>query len=445
MNAETPVAGDDTPAAIPPRGWLPTMAFGATLIIWIIAYVISMPAVALSPWVLIALTAIVLLGAGVIAGRSAGVALGGGAILGVTITAINLLILSSLGRGEQFSDVVSTALPWIGGFLIGAVLLCGTGAVLGSTMRSKHAQLRRDWTGRFALVVAANTLLLVTAGGVVTGYEAGMAVPDWLTTFGYPMMLYPLELMRESPDVYYEHFHRLWGLLVGLSTLTLAIYLWLRDPRGWVRITGVVILLLVIIQGVLGGTRVTEDNLTLGIIHGVFGQIVFALLVCMAAFTSTLWRHGPDRAAVDSGKSDIALSRSLLGVVILQIALGALYRHLDADPQTSEQTLFVTVNIHMAFGILIAVKLIFVGIRAGAKRRDMPPLSALGMALMILTPLQIVLGLIAYVLVQMVNREPGDPIPATEVIFTSAHQVTGALILAASALLLAWTTRLIRM
>ncbi|SVB49864.1 uncharacterized protein METZ01_LOCUS202718, partial [marine metagenome] len=36
------------------------------------------------------------------------------------------------------------------------------------------------------------TFVLISIGGIVTSTDSGMAVPDWPTTFGYNMFLYPL-------------------------------------------------------------------------------------------------------------------------------------------------------------------------------------------------------------------------------------------------------------
>ncbi len=425
-----------------PRGWLATLSFGCTLVIWVAAYVLSMPGIAASAWILLAVAGVVLFAGGIVAGRSATQSVGHGVLLGVTITAINLLILGSLGSGGDAGDVMRTALPWIGGFFACAVVLCTAGLLVGRAS-ARSGPGTTSWIGRFAAVVAITTLVLITAGGVVTGLEAGMAVPDWLTTFSYPMMLYPLELMKEDPGRYFEHFHRLWGLLVGLSTIVLVIHLFLFDRRSWVKWTGMVILLLVIIQGIFGGTRITENNLTLAIVHGVFGQIVFALLVCMAAFTSPHWVGTAPRTRIDKAKSDYALASALLVVVVLQIALGAVYRHLSSDREVSEKLTFALVNAHMGLGVLLALKLEFVGMRAWARRKDYQPLSRIGLVLVILTPLQILLGIVAYVMVEMAKREPDDPIAPIEVLLTGMHQVTGALILAASALLLVWTHRLL--
>ena len=46
---------------------------------------------------------------------------------------------------------------------------------------------------RFAWLTAGMTFLLLGLGGLVTSHEAGMAVPDWPTTYGYNMFLFPVQ------------------------------------------------------------------------------------------------------------------------------------------------------------------------------------------------------------------------------------------------------------
>ena len=75
---------------------------------------------------------------------------------------------------------------------------------------------------------------------MVTSKNVGLAVPDWPTTFGYNMFLYPLSRMTGA--VYYEHAHRLFGSLVGLTTLVLAAHLLRVERRAWVKRLAVVAL-----------------------------------------------------------------------------------------------------------------------------------------------------------------------------------------------------------
>jgi len=91
----------------------------------------------------------------------------------------------------------------------------------------------------------------------VTTYAAGMAVPDWPSTYGYNLFLYPAESWLEVWDVFLEHGHRLLGSVVGLATIVLAALLWRRDPRPIMWWLAGIALAGVCLQGVLGGLRVT--------------------------------------------------------------------------------------------------------------------------------------------------------------------------------------------
>ena len=51
------------------------------------------------------------------------------------------------------------------------------------------------WLHRYARLLAAATLVLVTAGGMVTSTQSGLSVPDWPTTYGYNMFTFPASKM----------------------------------------------------------------------------------------------------------------------------------------------------------------------------------------------------------------------------------------------------------
>ena len=98
---------------------------------------------------------------------------------------------------------------------------------------------------------------LIWVGGLVTTYDAGMAVPDWPGTYGYNMFLYPVETWMFGPfDLFVEHGHRLLGSLAGFVAIILLVVTIRKEPRGWVCWMSLGLLLLVIIQGLLGGMRV---------------------------------------------------------------------------------------------------------------------------------------------------------------------------------------------
>src|SRR6201984_2896120 len=141
----------------------------------------------------------------------------------------------------------------------------------------------------YVLVAAASVSLLICSGGLVTSHEAGMAVPDWPNSFGYNMFLFPIS--RWVGGVFFEHTHRLIASLVGLLTIGLCLAIWLIEDRRWVKWLASVAVLAVIIQGVLGGLRVTEHNAILGLFHGCLAQAFFCLVATVALVTSRFWRR----------------------------------------------------------------------------------------------------------------------------------------------------------
>src|SRR5207248_8839406 len=106
---------------------------------------------------------------------------------------------------------------------------------------------------RFTLLLASFTFLLIVAGALVTSNDAGLAVPDWPTSFGSFYKIPPM-----VGGVKYEHGHRMVAQFVGLLTIILAIWTQRRDPRSWMRKLAWFALVLVIIQGVLGGLTVND-------------------------------------------------------------------------------------------------------------------------------------------------------------------------------------------
>jgi heme A synthase len=101
-------------------------------------------------------------------------------------------------------------------------------------------------THRLGLATLAATGVLILLGGLVTNTGAALAVPDWPSTFGHNMFLFPWSQMIGG--VFYEHSHRLVGALVGLLTLVLAAALWREGGR--LRRLGLVAVAVVLVQGV---------------------------------------------------------------------------------------------------------------------------------------------------------------------------------------------------
>src|SRR5207237_2794410 len=135
---------------------------------------------------------------------------------------------------------------------------------------------------RLALATLAATCVLILLGGLVTSTGAALAVPDWPSTLGYNMLLFPWS--RMVGGILYEHSHRLMGALVGLLTLALAGALW-REGGGLRRL-GLIAMAAVIAQGALGGLRVVLLEDTLAIFHGCVPQAFLPLVALVALLTA---------------------------------------------------------------------------------------------------------------------------------------------------------------
>src|SRR5438132_9105198 len=85
------------------------------------------------------------------------------------------------------------------------------------------------WLNRFAWLTAVATLFLICSGGMVTSKGVGLAVPDWPTTFGYNMFLFPVS--KWIGGIFYEHTHRLVATCLGMMVVALTRLLGGRPSR----------------------------------------------------------------------------------------------------------------------------------------------------------------------------------------------------------------------
>jgi cytochrome c oxidase assembly protein subunit 15 len=247
------------------------------------------------------------------------------------------------------------------------------------------------WPHRLAVLLVCATFPLIWVGGLVTTYEAGMAVPDWPNTYGYNLFLYPWQTWLLGPwDLFIEHGHRLLGALVGLLTIALAVVLWLKDERRWLRWLGLLAIVAVVGQGLLGGLRVLLDERLLAKIHGCFGPAFFGLCVALAVFTSRLWRESPPpRLDLRAGK----LQRMTLLTTFLayaQIVLGAQLRHISIGLEAGAFRVLVLFHLFMAAMLTLHVALLAALVLRAF--RDQPALVRPALALLVLIGVQLALG-----------------------------------------------------
>lgn len=392
-------------------GGILTFGFGAAVAMWAVGYVCRLPQVSAPPPVLLTALVLVLLGAGLLAGRWLPRnihATWAGAVTGL----LNLLVLGSLLSDAREAGLTHWAPLWIAGFVCLCAVLMTLGAL--AAPRSNASTHDTAWPASFAAVAVGATLLLIAIGGVVTAAQAGLAVPDWPKSFGYNMFLYPMSKM--TGGVYLEHAHRLMGSLIGFTTLALCAYVLWVDRRGPVRALAVAALALVIAQGVMGGYRVTNQSTTLAIVHGVTAHLFLSLLVILTCLLSRFWQR--TRSWSPAGV-DRWLGPVLVAALVIQLCVGAVLRHTGAALHT-----------HIAIGILAALISVACGLRSQAIQYAERPASVLGSTLLILPLIQIFLGVIALIAVNSV-AEAGAPHDA-DLIFTTLHQTGGACLLACS-------------
>jgi cytochrome c oxidase assembly protein subunit 15 len=196
------------------------------------------------------------------------------------------------------------------------------------------------WYSVYAAFTALATLGLIALGGLVTSHGAGMAVPDWPTTYGYNMFLFPIS--KWVGGIFYEHTHRLYASAVGLLTVILAVWAQLlarasrgREPRlttvarlSWVALG------LVVVQGVLGGLRVNLMQDEIGIVHAALAQVFWVLLAILALVASPWWRRWRQiSGGARDWKRALSAYRWVVAatvVIFAQLLLGAAMRHQHA-------------------------------------------------------------------------------------------------------------------
>lgn len=273
------------------------------------------------------------------------------------------------------------------------------------------------WLHRMARLTAAATFLLIIIGGIVTSTDSGLAVPDWPTTFGYNMFLYPLSEMVGG--ILYEHSHRLMGSLVGLLTVALFILLLAKDSRKWLKWLGLIALVGVIVQGILGGLRVTQLNRDLAIVHACLAQAFFALLCGISWFTSPNWWEGQTRNQASKEhlppKKLRQLSLITTCLIYVQLIFGAVLRHTENR-----------LDAHLIFAFLVALH-IFLLARRIWQAEDMFRPTTLLVGLL---AVQLLLGTGAFF---AKLTALGETIAtAITVAITTAHVAVGALMLVTS-------------
>ena len=290
-----------------------------------------------------------------------------------------------------------------------------------------------QWRYRYSILAVVASVALLSWGGLVTSIDAGLAVPDWPSSFG---SYDPLATGFEDPTdptarwwhylpILAEHGHRLLGALVGLLTLGLALWTWRADPRRWMRKLGFAALALVIVQGILGGLRVIWVSLDLAVVHALTAQLFFALLVALTLFTAPGWLRADSVAQTSPQKRRLGvLAAATVVALYAQIILGALLRQLGAGVDLW----FAGIHITGAFVVLGLVLATFSHTRRHYSTQRLLNRSAWFMLGAVAT--QMMLGFSAFTVLLVETQQAQRS--AIQVILNSSHLVVGALLLAAA-------------
>jgi heme a synthase len=311
----------------------------------------------------------------------------------------------------------------------------------------------------YSVFVCIAVFCLIFKGALVTSFDAGLSVPDWPTTNGQNMFSYPYSLWVGG--IFYEHAHRLLASIIGFLTVGLAVWIYLSEPRRWVRTLGLSAVALVIIQGMLGGlTVLLRLPDAISVAHGTLGQTFLLVLITIAFVLSRTYEDIRLGRYISLASHPEILRALKLGFIMLallymQLLLGAATRHSESglaipDFPTMggewiprfDQQMIDTINefrskyhlrpvtyggitihlLHRVGAVIAAIGAVLLSLHLFALQGREPLLGKLAPVFSILVVLQVTLGIITVLSV----RNPW---------ITSLHVITGAGLLAVTYLI----------
>jgi cytochrome c oxidase assembly protein subunit 15 len=277
---------------------------------------------------------------------------------------------------------------------------------------------------RFAIFVVCWTILLLIAGALVTSNEAALSVPDWPLSYGTltPPMV---------GGIRYEHSHRVIAAVLGVLSIVLAVWVWAKDERRWLRWFSVIAVAGIAAQGILGGEVVRQLlHYWLPVAHACFAQIVFAALLSIAVFTSRWWISDQPQVEDTGSPSIHSLAIANAAVIYLQVILGAGFRHKE-----------IPVWPHMVGALIVLGMVIWL---AAVLRRRFEKSAAISKTRILLHAIlgtQLLLGLGAY-WSRLTTADAPQPMPLM-VTLTVMHTVVGAILFGVSILIVLLCYRLV--
>jgi heme A synthase len=280
---------------------------------------------------------------------------------------------------------------------------------------------------KFAVFTVCWTVLLFVAGALVTSKDAALSVTDWPKSHGTWI---PALSTLQGGDLF-EFSHRAVAGCLGILTITLAVLLWVKEKRPWLRWFGLIAVFGVAVQAVLGGQVVIRLlHYWLPVIHACFAQIVFGAVLSIALFTSRWWVSERPRIE-DSGTPSIHFVATLNAAVIyLQVILGAGFRHKE-----------IPIWPHMAGALLVLGMVVWTAVLLRKRFGPSRELSTARIFLHAIFGTQLLLGFGAY-WSRLTTADAPQPMPVM-VSLTVIHTVVGAILFAFSILIVLLCYRLV--
>lgn len=292
-----------------------------------------------------------------------------------------------------------------------------------------------SWLGHLTKTTVLMTLVLLSAGALVTSTGSGLAVPDWPLSYGqfFPPMI---------GGILYEHGHRLIAGAVALLAVVQAFLIWKYETRLLVKRLAWFSVVVVLTQASLGGlTVLLRLPPQVSVSHACLAQIFFSVVVILALMMSKLWKNFKWSESVAKDKWLQALATLLPLAFFMQLIFGATMRHLGAGlaipdfPLSfgrwvpSHFTLAILIHYcHRVGALTMVVLATLTVIRVYQKHVFNMSLMAMAGLLSAFVALQIMMGAMIIWL-----KKP--------VFLTTSHLVVGACCLATSVVIAVWVRR----
>lgn len=223
----------------------------------------------------------------------------------------------------------------------------------------------------------------------------------------------------------FEHIHRMIAQGAGLFTIILAIWTWRVDRRRWLRYLLIAAVLMVIVQGILGGITVLYYLPPLvSSAHAALAQTFFCTTVAIALFTGRRFIEEVPEVQTDTRRPSL-FTLTLLAIFVLyvQLFLGAMFRHHGMSWWP-----------HVVHAAVVAVVLTWTAIRALSVYSKIEEVRRPAILLLGLMVTQLCLGFLAFLTRVSWGHDavqPELPMVASTVI----HVAAGALLLATTVVL----------